>query len=162
MYKWAVAASVLLALFSGDSASAMCAQPPGKLVRAKLLRCESPEPYLQSAAASKGLEFYESKSPSQQRPATIIVVQVEQELHPESHHGWQNVHEHARYWWSGSQEVCESGGRRVVELWVHATCCDTLPPYGACLADLDCAQPVPDEIRSRLSGLLSARPASRR
>ena len=158
---------------------ASCVFVPGRVVRGFVLRCERAAPYLEAASAAKPYrqpiavtedgvtlgppidlaEISESKY-----PGTIVVMQLHSELRlrpvsairgikdVRSDGKWTDVHEHGSFWWHGSATACaRSKQGETVELWVHPPCCDTLPSMAACLADMDYAEPVPDDLRRQLS-----------
>lgn len=172
--RTSIAIFLVFGLFASHATHAICRPAPEKVIRGLILRCESAAPYLESASSAKphreivaitdggvswGPPVDLARISEEQAPGTVAVVAVRAELRmpargreralPEGH--WIPVLEHARYWWKGPPDECTPHERgRMVELWVRTPCCDTLPRMGACLANLDHAEPVPGELRDRL------------
>src|SRR5262245_10219406 len=136
---------------------------PGRLVKLSVLRCESARPYLEAAAAAKAIKGFGdlAKSSEEKYPGTVMVGTVKWELRlkpalvqPEgssitAEPQWTRVVENARVWLQGASDLCrETKPNQVVELWVHAPCCDLLPPQSACLADMDIAESLPQFIKT--------------
>lgn len=159
-------AFVLVAGAAACPAMASCVFTPGRVVQATIVRCESARPYLESAAAVK-------QSSEDGREGTILIANVQWELRlapalsgsgisgVKSEREWIRVVEHATLWWNGPSATCTSQVGSLVTLWVHAPCCDLWPPAGACLGDLDHADPPTTDIQQLISKVPPPKKAKR-
>lgn len=180
-------ASLLILLVAlGGPVEASCLFTPGRVVKASVLRCESAAPYLQAADRATpytpprmdggrlvtGPPIDLAKLSEDNSPGTIIVLSVTSELgldpafSPRGIHGvhaeraWRSVVEHARVWWQGPADTCKEApsAHTMVELWLHAPCCDLVPPLGACLAGIDVGSPVPEDIQKLIRDVPGPKP----
>lgn len=158
VYTW-LAAALMFA-----DASADCVYRPGRVVKVHVLRCESARPYLEAAESAKPMGRFTglAKTSEERWPGTVLIGQVTWELRlvpsrsgtgiagVTAEERWARVQENTRVWLKGvASEVCSpKNPSQALDLWVHAPCCDTHPPYTACLADMDYGEAMLPEIRA--------------
>src|SRR5688572_21499337 len=157
-----VALTCLVGALILSDASADCVFRPGRVVKVRVLRCESARPYLEAAELAKPMGRFVglAKTSEERWPGTVLIGQVSWELRlvpARSGTGidgvtaearWARVEENTRLWLKGvAAHVCSpKDPTEVLDLWVHPPCCDLVPPYAACLADMDYGEPMSKEI----------------
>lgn len=149
---------VMLCALGAWPVGAECAMGPGKLARASLLRCESTEPYLQSAVASDKIstEFVEWLKRTE--PGPVLVVSVLQEINLGSKDAeWQRANGHRRFYWAGPREACDAKRGSPIELYIQPPCCDGGDNW-PCVLEMDIARVISNELLKEHPGVMARQP----